>query len=367
MTVHRLLAWLPADQRKPLLQRLLIVWAVSLPIAIATGMGHPSEALPHHLDVALVYAYAISTLIWLLTDVPRFVFRRLLHSEAPSYWPPALHASLMLLVGIPLGYVLGTLVGDAYGGKSTWDLVHFNPSRFISLLVTGMAISAAFVAFFYQRGKAQSLAGQVAQAQLMLLQSQLEPHMLFNTLANLRALIATDPQRAQTMLDHLIAYLRATLGASRQTQHALQNEFDRVRDYLEIMAVRMGPRLVFSLDLPQALAATSVPTLLLQPLVENALLHGLEPKIEGGSIRVLARCSGGQLVLEVQDTGCGLRDNGASPSSFGLAQVRERLASHYGPQAALTLSSPQPPDKETGNVTGTLAQITLPLLTNGPT
>jgi LytS/YehU family sensor histidine kinase len=173
------------------------------------------------------------------------------------------------------------------------------------------------------------------------------------------------------MLDHLIAYLRATLGASRQTQHALQNEFDRVRDYLEIMAVRMGPRLTFSLDLPQALAANPVPTLLLQPLVENAVLHGLEPKIEGGSIRVMARCSGGQLVLEVQDTGCGLHEDGASPSGFGLVQVRERLASHYGPQAALTLSSRHPPNKETGSVTasvtGTLAQITLPLHTNGPT
>src|SRR5205085_6744665 len=88
----------------------------------------------------------------------------------------------------------------------------------------------------------------VDEARLKLLESQLEPHMLFNTLANLRALIGVDPSRAQEMLDHIIAYLRATLDASRATTHPLQAEFDRVRDYLELMAIRMGPRLAYTLE-----------------------------------------------------------------------------------------------------------------------
>ena len=144
------------------------------------------------------------------------------------------------------------------------------------------------------------------EARLKLLETQLEPHMLFNTLANLRALIAVDPPRAQRMLDHMIAYLRATLDASRATTHPLQAEFDRLRDYLELMAIRMGPRLSYTLQLPTELAQQPVPTLLLQPLVENAIQHGLEPKVEGGQhhgarrARKAARC-----VLEVIDTGVG--------------------------------------------------------------
>src|SRR3569623_437905 len=112
--------------------------------------------------------------------------------------------------------------------------------------------------------------------------------MLFNTLANLRALSGVDPNRAQEMLDHMIAYLRATLNASRAASHSLQAEFDRLQDYLELMAIRMGPRLRFTLDLPGALAQDTVPSLLLQPLVENAIQHGLEPKVGGGEVRVAA-------------------------------------------------------------------------------
>src|SRR5690606_21211369 len=141
------------------------------------------------------------------------------------------------------------------------------------------------------------------EARLKLLEAQLEPHMLFNTLANLRALIAVDPQRAQEMLDHMIAYLRATLDASRATSHPLAAEFERLRDYLALMAIRMGPRLAFQLELPPALAAQPVPTLLLQPLVENSIRHGLEPQVQGGRIKVTARQEGEALVLEVLDTG----------------------------------------------------------------
>jgi signal transduction histidine kinase len=357
MSTYSLLAWLPADHRKPLLLRLLTVWCIALLIALGNWAAH--EETHQTFDKALVYAYAISTFIWLFTDVSRFVFKRLLHVQAPHYWPPTLRATLMLLVGIPLGYVLGTLVGDSYAGWSTWDLRHFNPRRFKGMLVSSIAISAAFVAYFYQRGKAESLARQVTQAQLMLLQSQLEPHMLFNTLANLRALIAADPLRAQSMLDHLIAYLRATLSASRQTLRPLHQEFERLRDYLEIMAVRMGPRLSYTLDLPEALAQVTVPTLLLQPLVENALLHGLEPSVEGGSLQISASRIGQELVLEVTDTGCGLAADRlltsphSSAGGFGLAQVRERLLSHYGPLATLDIQARQP--------AGTRARIMLPL------
>jgi LytS/YehU family sensor histidine kinase len=160
--------------------------------------------------------------------------------------------------------------------------------------------------------------------------------MLFNTLANLRALIGVDPVRAQAMLDHMIAYLRATLNASRATSHSLQAEFDRIQDYLELMAIRMGPRLKFTLDLPGAISQAKVPSLLLQPLVENAIQHGLEPKVGGGEIRVAARREGDAVVLEVCDTGVGLSGHGpAGGKGFGMTQVRERLSTLYGPRASI--------------------------------
>src|SRR2546428_7082195 len=114
-----------------------------------------------------------------------------------------------------------------------------------------------------------------AESKLKLLESKLEPHMLFNTLANLGVLIGTDPPRAQAMLDRLIAFLRATLEASRSGSHPLAAEFARIADYLELMQVRMGARLRSRLELPDDLAALPVPPLLLQPLVENAIQHGL--------------------------------------------------------------------------------------------
>jgi signal transduction histidine kinase len=368
MPLQRLLAWLPANQRKPLLLRLLIVWAVALPIAMATWIGHKGDGLPHRFDVSLVYSYAISTFIWLLTDVARFAFKRLLRSPAPHYWPPALPASLMLLVGIPLGYVLGTLVGDAYAGWSTWDLWRLNTNRFVGMLVSAIVISAGFVTFFFQRGKAESLASQVTQAQLLLLQSQLEPHMLFNTLAHLRALIGHDTERALAMLDHLNDYLRTTLQASRQPLHQLGEEISRLHDYLSLMAIRMGPRLAFALDLPPTLSHTLVPSFILQPLVENAIRHGLEPQVSGGRIEVKARTEGSQLLLTVSDNGSGISelaladaarplqaDGAQAGSSWGLTHVRQRLHTLYGPRASMHIS-PLPSG-------GTCVVLTLPLTT----
>jgi LytS/YehU family sensor histidine kinase len=172
-------------------------------------------------------------------------------------------------------------------------------------------------------------------------------------LANLRVLIGIDPVRATQMLDHMIAYLRATLSASRATTHALEAEFERLRDYLELMAVRMGPRLQAVLELPDDLRQQPVPPLLLQPLLENSIKHGLEPCVAGGQVRVRASRRGQTLVLEVSDTGVGLPAQRLQETGFGLTQVRERLATAYGAQAALALS-PNAPQ-------GTLATIRIPL------
>jgi LytS/YehU family sensor histidine kinase len=156
------------------------------------------------------------------------------------------------------------------------------------------------------------------------------------------------------MLDRLIAYLRATLGGSRVSTHSLRAEFARLADYLELMQVRMGERLAVRLDLPEALAEHEVPALLLQPLVENAIKHGLEPEVRGGLIQISAHRDGAWLLLGVRDTGSGPGAASSGGTGFGLEQVRQRLAALYGADAALTLGFA--PDAQGG----TLASIRIP-------
>lgn len=307
-------------------------------------------------EIPLVYALAIGTSIWLLIDFGRELFA----SSAHTGWPQGHGRWLLPLAGIAGGYLVGTLAGDAWFGWSSWSGVGLQTLP-TSLLVTVLAGTAASY-YFYTRTQSSYLAARMAeageqatQARLKLLESQLEPHMLFNTLANLRVLIDSDPARARAMLDHLIAYLRATLNASRASSHSLQAEFQRLRDYLELMAIRMGPRLAFELQLPEELAAQDVPTLLLQPLVENAIRHGLEPKVQGGTITVRASASGRVLALDVEDTGVGPAHGAPSADGFGLAQVRERLRTRYGDAARLSF----PPARGTG--IGMAVRIELPL------
>lgn len=220
-----------------------------------------------------------------------------------------------------------------------------------------------------EQARADAATRLVDEARLRMLRAQLEPHMLFNTLATLRALIEIDPARAQDMLDHLVAFLRTTLNASRTDEIPLEDEFSLLDSYLSLMAIRMGPRLSYRLDLASGLGACLVPPMLIQPIVENAIRHGLEPMREGGSIEVRAWQQEGQLRIAICDTGQGLADNAAGQSSagssghepdgtgFGLDAVRARLRSAYGDMAWLEIRSPASPSIEGG----TCVTLQLPL------
>ena len=301
------------------------------------------------LGLNLLYSQCIGLAIWGLIDLGRLA----LTPDEPRQWRRLFG---IVPVGVVLGYLGGTLAGDTLLGKPGQGMAVLQSGQGLGLLLMSLAVGAVCTYYFMSQARlasvreeaarasaqAEAAQRQAAESQLKLLQTQLEPHMLFNTLANLRALVSLDPARAQTMLDHLIAYLRATLGASRATLHPLQHECDRLADYLALMAVRMGPRLSYQLDLPAELASVSVPPLLLQPLVENSIRHGLEPKLDGGHITVQALRQGTQLVLTVSDTGLGCPATPTPPATpgsggFGLAQVRERLHTCYGDQAAIEI------------------------------
>lgn len=276
-------------------------------------------------------------------------------------WPGWHWALPIILAGSWGGIQLGYPLAAALLGLSVPSPGLDRPRTLFIVMAVSIGVGVAIVYWSWSRARvaaseAQAQAAQRAAAenQLKLLESQLEPHMLFNTLANLRVLIGLDPPRAQAMLDRLIAFLRASLQASRTGTHALADEFARVDDYLALMSVRMGPRLAVSFDLPDALRASPVPPLLLQPLVENSIKHGLEPQRAGGRIEVRAEREGSSLVLSVRDDGRGLAAGAAQPGTrFGLEQVRQRLAALYGAGASLSL--------EAVPAGGTLARIRLPL------
>ena len=194
---------------------------------------------------------------------------------------------------------------------------------------------------------------QLTEAKLKVLQAQVEPHFLFNTLANVQALTEVDPVAANEMVGHLIQYLRSSLPRMRQTVSSVAQEIELVVAYLNILKMRMGERLSFSIDVSEAARSVSFPPMMLPSLVENAIKHGLEPQREGGSIEIVAKVVGTQLILSVADTGRGLVAAGETVGGVGLTNIRERLAALYGDAARLTLE--QRPEK------GVIASISLPL------
>ncbi len=319
-----------------------------------------------------IYSFSIGMCCWTLTDGARLLAAwwleraRLRRGLAPSLDPLAIGwrgIVPLLLLGTLVGPAVGLSLGDALTGSrspSLWSLdsATSRVTLVISLIATVISVFTIWMQERLATVKAQAEAARHAQAQsqLRLLQSQLEPHMLFNTLSNLRALIALDAPRAQAMLDRLIAYLRATLQASRANTHPLSAEFERLADYLALMQVRMGSRLRVQLDLPDELRDLPVPPLILQPLVENSIQHGLEPKVEGGQLRICARRNGASLQLSVVDDGVGgqASEGRSASTGFGLEQVRSRLATLYGEAARFELMA-----GEQGM--GTVARIDMPV------
>ena len=303
--------------------------------------------------VNFVYSQCIGLPAWLVCDGGR----RLLWPGQPSPTAPmiALASSSLLLAWFGGTRLAAFALGDPWHATGT--------EKGLTILLITVAAGFAIVLHLWEREKsarleieaarersrAETVERQIAQARLRLLQAQIEPHFLFNTLANLHALIPVNPARAQVMLDRLNDFLRAAFAAGRQDSNTLAGEFALLRAYLEIFAIRMGERLRFRLELPEALAGKALPPMLLQPLVENAIKHGVEPKIEGGEVTVRANAEDDRLVLTVADTGLGRGASSTAGTGAGIAHVRERLSGAYGEAASLELT-----DNAAGGVTATL-------------
>lgn len=231
--------------------------------------------------------------------------------------------------------------------------------------ITFLLVLALFVMRMFARGQQraekkadaalavadrETLQRQVMEARLQLLQAQVEPHFLFNTLAAVEHLIETAPPRAAQMQRHLIEYLRAALPRMRQQSATLGQEVELCVSYLKIMQMRMEERLQFDVAVPTGLSTASFPPMMIQSLVENSIRHGLEPKPEGGSVNLHAEVRDGKLCVTVEDTGLGFSTD--ARAGIGLANIRERLHQLFGANAALTMEPKQP--------SGTRATITVP-------
>ncbi|SOZ36291.1 Histidine kinase [Cupriavidus neocaledonicus] len=248
------------------------------------------------------------------------------------------------------GPLMGWGIGLAVHGIMTWGRVGLLGRRWEERKI------AEYMA--QEQVRTLSTEKQLVEARMKLLQAQIEPHFLFNTLANVVSLIEPAPQKATMMLEHFIAYLRASLAASRATQGTVAQEAKLLRDYLALIRIRMGERLHYTVDVDAELETVPLAPMLLQPVVENAIKHGLEPKIEGGRLLVRLERRGARMLAMIEDDGMGFRPSAGA--GVGLSNLRERLGVLYdgdahvrieerSPGTAVLIDLPLPPASRTGD------------------
>ena len=258
--------------------------------------------------------------------------------------------TVLPMIGVFVGYWIASEILGFHGMmRWWWTLRGFTAVAFLSLL-----ISAILMLFFLQRERAAraetamaheqarvAVAEQAAAtARLKMLEAQVEPHFLFNTLAHVVSMLDDDVRGARNMIERLIELLRTT-AAAPDGPGTLESQLRWLRAYLSILELRMAARLRWRIDVPDELHAMRVPPMLLQPIVENAIRHGLEPKVEGGRIDITAERQDGGVRLVVRDTGLGFAAAGAA-DGIGLANLRARLASAYGDAARLVIEDNVP-------------------------
>jgi len=266
-------------------------------------------------------------------------------------WPLQVVA---VAVTVPLSVLVIYLASTPAGAPPFWEnadrLGGFGAITFAGLL---LAPWVALVALVRQReafAREQALAFELERSELerraldarmRLLQAQVQPHFLFNTLANVRALVNVGSPRASAVLDSLIDYLRAAVPRLDEPACTLAQEVPLVRAYLELMQMRLPDRLQFTIDVDDAALPLRCPPLTLMTLVENAVRHGIDPAEDGGRIEVVVRLRDGRCCIGVCDSGVGLREAGG-PQGTGLAGLRERLQLAFGPHAQLRIAALTP-------------------------
>ena len=339
-------AWQRGEYRTVLIIVAVCCWCSALNTVLHQGT----------LAENLIISNSIGLTQWTLSTIVRLFFR----GRLPVWGSVAAVLS---------GFVIGARLASLTGAPDIVALAIRYPAvmrqTMLTIVVFGAAIWAFFLYLSHSRGVREELererrrAAEALQAEtasrLALLQAQIEPHFLFNTLANIHSLIAEQPDTASRILEQLNAYLRTSLRRTRQATGTLGEEVELIERLLAIAAARLGRRLNYTVSVPEELRSSEFPPLLLQPLVENAIRHGIEPAVEGGTIQVDMRKVGDSLELTVTDTGVGLNDE--APPGIGLANIRARLTSLYGEKGTLCLYENVPH--------GVIAKLNVPAATRG--
>ncbi len=264
--------------------------------------------------------------------------------------PKAWRYTLMLVLGVLTGSATGVALGAAlvYRGNLA-DAAPYLAGQILRFTLLGVFL--ALVDGFRRRLRVATarerelqmagaaLEAQTDLAQLRLLEAQIEPHFLFNTIANLRRTWRIDPALGERMHENVMRYLAASLPQMRASSGTLGEEVELTRAYLELFALRMGPRLRFTIDVPPSLAALYFPRMTLITLAENAIKHGLMPSERGGTIVIRAEAEATSLVVSVADDGVGFGAADTAGTGIGLANIRARLLTQHGRSARLSLKA----------------------------
>jgi sensor histidine kinase YesM len=315
------------------------------------------------LWVTAICAAATFTVVWLffntyldllVTALCVGYTSMLLFTIAGNVRQTQLPREAMQVLAVVAGSVLGTILAGFVKGR---DITQMFTERLAGVAISmglGIGFGCVVVAAMILREKhardqarilrAESerhqLEKNILEARLQLMQAQVEPHFLFNTLANVQHLVETDAASASRVLDSLIQYLRAALPQMREGATSLGRELDMARAFLEIHRVRMGSRLDFAIEVPEGLKARHFPPMMLISLVENAIKHGVDPCCDAGTITIRAQEAEGRLKVSVADTGEGVRPK--KGGGVGLTNIRERLKALYGSSAKLVLEENAP-------------------------
>lgn len=342
-------------------------------LALALGWPRIRFVLVLAIGFGLLFAPGWKTGLWSIVSrtitlglVALLVFG--LFEQWPRRLPRWMARWVLQVTGAGLAMPLATfaiyMLSTPPGAPPFWTV----PDRmtgFLTLMVLGLFVApwTALAAVVHQKEalvRDQALAFELERSQLerraldarlRLLQAQVAPHFLFNTLANVQALVEAGSPRAPAVLRSLVAYLRAAVPRLDEPATTLGREVELVRAYLELMHMRMPDRLSFRIHADPAALDLRCPPLTLLTLAENAIRHGIDPSEEGGDIEIVIERRGGRCVVRVRDSGVGLRGAGDGPGT-GLATLRERLALAFAGEARLRVESVEP--------RGVLAEIEFP-------
>ncbi len=336
-----------ADVQFKWLQSLLVTTLFCIAIAITTMSVWPASMWVH-LAISFGFGYsAVGVARFTLLLNPNMPFRR------------------VNAISVVASMVVGTT--NAYCWLQ-WGRVVNAAQEMKPVLFLGVLFTAICYYYFYSHDKHITSQRAIERArrqqsehekalllsQLQQLQSQIEPHFLFNTLANICVLVDSDARKAKVMLEKLTALLRVTLRKSRALLVDVDEEVELVSCYLSIQKVRLGERLNHRLDIELGGRVINIPPMLLQPLVENAVIHGIEPKADGGEIVVKLYVEGEKLWIIVKDTGIGFQDaHSYHGHGIGLANIKDRLYRLFDGRAKLSIRE--------NNDTGVIAEIVMPI------